>query len=253
MKSNLSSFYDDCDRLMYHPQLGYSKRNFIKRLIAFDDRFETVKKELEELIRKKSTSLVKVLDIGVGDGIYEAILDENIRDRCQFYGIDVSPTQLQRAKKYLKEAKVVDLNTQKLPYKNNFFDIIIASEILEHLFTPEKVLYDAQRVLKKGGYLLVTIPNASSLQLRLAIFLAGYSPLLNYPTNKEHIRFFTTSDIKKMINKNLEIIKVQGLGSFLFEKWNFFAKVPMPRLIEIFGNKLLTGLALGNLLILQKK
>ena len=252
MKLNVKSFYDDPERLAYNPQASYVKKSLIKRLVAFDDRFETVKKELEDLINSLS-GRIRVLDIGCGDGIYEAILDKEIRKKCDFYGIDISNKQMQRAKIYLKEAKVLDLNTKKIPYTNNYFDIVIASEILEHLFYPEKILQEAQRVLKKRGYLIITIPNSASLQLRLTIFLTGYSPLLNYPQNQEHIRYFAACDIRKMINRSLEVIKVQGLGSFLFEKWNFFIKIPMPRLIEIFGNKFLPSLALGNLLLLQKK
>lgn len=253
MKQDLTAFYDNSKRLEYHPSsLTAKKRTGIKRLIAFDDRFEEVHKELKNLIVNNPIFPVKILDIGVGDGVYEAILDQDIKVRCEFYGIDISMKQLARAKKYLKEAKVIDVNSQNLPYTDNNFDLVIASEILEHVFYPEKVLKEALRVLKRNGFMILTFPNSSSLQLRLGIFFKGSSPLLNYPENKEHIRFFTSSDIQNLINGHMKLIKNNGLGSFLFDKWNFFLKIPMPRVLQVLGNKFFPSLALGNLLILQK-
>lgn len=254
MKLDLTSFYENSQRLKYHPgSLISKKRTGIKRLIAFDDRFERVKKELEKLIMQNANFPVKILDIGIGDGVYETSLDEDIRAKCEFFGVDISIKQMARAKKLLKESKVVDLNSQKLPYKDNSFDIVIASEILEHVFYPEKILEEAQRVLKRNGFMILTFPNSSCLQLRLGLFFKGSSPLLNYPMNKEHIRFFICSDIRSLVTDNMILKKRIGLGSFLFDKWNFFFKIPIPRLMQVLGNKLFPSLALGNLLILQKK
>lgn len=254
MNLDLSSFYDNSKRLKYNPSNSFlKKRTGIKRLIAFDDRFESVKKELESLVSTKKQTPIKILDIGVGDGIYEAILDDGIKAKCEFYGVDISMKQMARAKKNLKEAKKIDIDSQKLPYPDNTFDIVIASEILEHLFYPEKLLKEAARVLKSKGFLLITFPNSSSLQLRLGILLKGSSPLLNYPENKEHIRFFSILDILNLVDKDMKLKRRIGVGSFLFDKWNFFLKFPMPRFFQISANKLFPSLGLGNLLILQKQ
>ena len=140
-----------------------------------------------------------------------------------------------------------------MPFPKDFFDIVIASEILEHVFYPERILQESQRVLKKRGFLLLTFPNSGSLHIRLSMLFSGRSPLVNYPENKEHIRFFTSFDIQKMLGSDFRLIKKQGTGSFFFDKWNFFLKIPMPRIMEVFGNNILPNLALGNLLISQKQ
>lgn len=251
-KKSISSFYNNKHRLSYHPQEVFShKRKGIKRLVAYDDRFEEVTKILTVSVSKSSRRL-KVLDIGTGDAVYESMISADLQKKCQFYGVDISKSQIKRAKKYLYEGKVVDLNYQKLPYPKNYFDMVIMSEILEHLFFPDKLLKDADRVLKTGGLMLLTYPNSGALQLRLAVFFGGRSVMLNYPDNREHIRFFQTKDILFMLGKNYQIIKQQGLGSFLFGRWNFFTKIPMPRFLEVFGNKYLKSLSLGSLLLLQK-
>lgn len=253
MGLDLSVFYDDPKRLKYNPVSSSFERVGFKKLIAYDDRFDSVKKELESLINKIHKRPVRILDVGVGDGIYESILDSEVKKKCEFYGIDISIKQAQRARVFMKEVKIVDLNMDNIPYPNNFFDICILSEILEHVFYPEKLIEETGRVLRKKFFLLITVPNSASLQLRLAILIKGASPLLNYPENKEHIRFFTSADIQNMVKDKFKILYLQGLSSFLFDKWNFFMKIPMPWIFEKLGNKFLPNLALGNLLVLQKK
>ena len=251
-KTKLSKFYRQKNRLVYHPRKDLlAERKGIKRFISFDDRFLTVARKLERLIKSFSKKKIKLLDIGVGDAVYESLLSKKSQEMTQVYGIDISKEQLKRGKKYLKEAKVIDLNSEKIPYKDEFFDIVIASEILEHVFYPDRVLAEASRVLKKNGYLILTYPNSGSLQLRLSLLFIGSSPLLNYPANREHIRFFNKANIIKMV-KGLEIVQYRGLGSFLFGKWNFPFKIITPRVLQVFGNKFLPNLALGNLLIFKR-
>lgn len=226
------------------------ERRGIRRLISFDDRFLTVAKKLESLIIK-SPMEVKVLDIGVGDAVYESLLSKEALRKAEIYGVDISDEQLKRAEKFLIELKVIDLNEEKIPFRLGLFDIVIVSEILEHVFYPDKVLKEAVRVLKRNGHLVLTYPNSGSLQMRLSLLFTGTSPLLNYPQNREHIRFFNKAGILKMTN-GLEKIHFQGLGSFLFGKWNFPIKLITPRFMQVFANKFLPNLALGNFLILKK-
>lgn len=248
----LTRFYQQKGRLSYNPRKTLSsKRVGLRRFISFDDRFVAVARKLEELILQLSSEKVKVLDVGVGDAVYESIISASTLRKSEIYGIDISKAQLKRAEKYLKEAKVVDLNENKIPYQSGFFDIVIASEILEHVFYPDDLLKETVRVLKPGGKLIITIPNSGSIQLRLSVLFTGSSPLLNYPGNREHIRFFNKGDITKMLNGS-RLIGFQGLSSFLFGKWNFPAKVVTPRFLQTFGNRFLPGFALGNLLVFQK-
>ncbi|HET7098898.1 MAG TPA: class I SAM-dependent methyltransferase [Patescibacteria group bacterium] len=251
---NLSKFYNDKIRLGYHPIASVNlKRGFLKSLVSYDDRFVTVIKYLEKLIAglyKKEK--IKVLDIGIGDGVYERLLSAESLHKVDLYGIDISKNQIKRAEKFIKEGKVVDLDNQNIPYKSNTFDLIIISEILEHVFYPENILNEAYRVLRSGGKMLITFPNSGALQLRLSLFLTGRSPLLNYTKNKEHIRFFDKGDVLTAFITKPKVLYHQGLSSFVFDKWDFPVKIITPRIAEIIGNIWMPRLALGNLLILKK-
>ena len=249
---NLKRFYSDKKRLSYNPRnniLGYKIRN---RIIAFDDRFVTVKNKLNAIVNESNQNKIRFLDIGIGDGVYESLLEKQVLDKLYICGIDISKVQINRAKKYIKEGKIIDLNSQIIPYKDNSFDLILISEILEHIFYPDKALEEASRLLKPGGKLVLTFPNSGSLQLRLSLLLFGSSPLLNYPENTEHLRYFNKRGILRMLGQDFEILTYEGLGSLLFSKWNFQTRIIMPRILQILSNKLLPGYALGNLLVLGK-
>lgn len=249
----ISFFYDSKERLAYNPAKRgiVFKRSGVRRLLSFDDRFVEVTQVLSELSSNMDGKL-KMLDVGVGDAVYERLLSNKARMRFEVWGVDISKSQLKRSAKYLEHTRKVDLDSERLPYKDESFDLVLISEVLEHVFFPEKVLREAHRVLKKGGYFILTYPNTGSIQLRLSVFLLGRSPLLNYTYNKEHIRFFNKDDICKAIGGGMKVVQYKGLGSLFFDKWNFPLKLHTPRLLQVIFNKYLPGFGLGNLLVLRK-
>jgi len=138
---------------------------------------------------KKSTAPIKLLDIGCGDGF----IGKKFQDLgYAVYGIDVSTKNIKLAKKKDIKATTADA-LEKLPYKDNYFDIVFAGEIIEHLFDTRAFLNNIYRVLKPSGQLIVTTPNLVHLPDRLK-FLCGKSPLQVSPLHEHlnlHIRPFT--------------------------------------------------------------
>jgi SAM-dependent methyltransferase len=249
---DLQKFYSEDGRLSYNPVRSIPGFKWHNKIFSFDNRFLTVKNYLDKLIKKINKPRVKLLDIGIGDAVYESILEKTSLRKLEIYGVDISRKQLKRSEKYLTEGKVVDVDRTKLPYKDKYFDLVLLSEVLEHVFFPDRVLEEVVRVLKPGGYFILTFPNSAALQLRMSLLFFGYSPLLNYPQNEEHIRFFNFGDIVKMMNNKLRVVERGGLSSFLFDQWNFPLKFFTPRILQILGDQLLPSLALGNIVIFRK-
>lgn len=55
---------------------------------------------------------------------------------------------------------IVNIETEKFPYKDNFFDVVLFNEVIEHLpQSPIPALKEIHRVTKKGGYMMITTPN----------------------------------------------------------------------------------------------
>ena len=71
----------------------------------------------------------------------------------------------------------VDL-TQKLPYDDASFDVVILSEVVEHLPTWITVLHEAGRVLAPGGHLVLSTPNVQRLHSRWKFFWTGTHKLI---------------------------------------------------------------------------
>lgn len=102
----------------------------------------------------------RVLDVGCGRGFYLKGLSCLWMD-LRLYGIDSNSQYLKTAKHFIgeKSTQLIKADATRLPFKNNFFDRIIASEILEHLKDDQKAIAEIDRVLKPGGKAIITVPN----------------------------------------------------------------------------------------------
>lgn len=106
----------------------------------------------------------KILEIGCGDGFYLHLLSNLGIQNIKLTGVDIDKNALKSARNNLKRKKINLLKSnvmKKLPFKANSFDKIIMSEVCEHLPDDVKGLKEAKRVLKTGGKLVVTVPNAN--------------------------------------------------------------------------------------------
>lgn len=101
-----------------------------------------------------------VFDCGTGMGFYLKVLSALYPD-CRLYGIDFETRVLRFARGHLPPgATVVRGDIHRLPFADGAFDRVIMSEVLEHLDDDARGLTEVRRVLKPGGILAVTVPNA---------------------------------------------------------------------------------------------
>ncbi len=125
----------------------------------------------------------KVLDIGCREGAQSEWLKQR--------GYEVTSIDIEKKYRY---CRVVDAN-KRLPFKDNSFDLIWCSEVIEHLEDPAKSLAEFRRVLKPGGELIITTPNSYCLVFRI-MSLFGLTP--KKIQNPTHIQFFNFKDIKRL-------------------------------------------------------
>jgi SAM-dependent methyltransferase len=116
--------------------------------------------ELEEGLKKKGTP--KVLDAGCATG---ALLDM-LRDRgWETAGVEISP-----AAAYARQER--NLNVKSLPleesrFPGDYFDLVLASHLIEHLNDPAGFVREAYRITVPGGRFFITTPNIAGFQARL--------------------------------------------------------------------------------------
>lgn len=167
-------------------------------------RFQKVLNQIKKHVRLDGN--FRVLDLGCGTGKFLKFLPINHK-----YGVDISPVAVEKAVKNGINARTVNLENEKLPYKSNFFDLVTCMEVLEHLLDASLLLSEVRRVLKPGGHVYVTVPNdVYRLPNRLSI-LAGRYFLKSHPYESMHIRFFKKSLLKNLLlREKFKIVYVGG-------------------------------------------
>ncbi|MEN9344056.1 MAG: hypothetical protein RLZZ453_843 [Chlamydiota bacterium] len=105
---------------------------------------------VEQEIFKRCGRNVSVLDIGCGAGFLTNAL---ALQGHQVVGIDLSEKSLEiaRLSDQTKSVEYIAANAASLPFKENFFDVVCAMDVLEHVPSPEKLIEQASSVLKPGG------------------------------------------------------------------------------------------------------
>lgn len=157
----------------------------------------------------------KILDIGCNDGFIGFKLLKNGND---VYGVDLVKRDVQRAKKRGMKARVVDVEHQQFPYPQNCFDGILFTDVIEHIFDTDLILEKIYRILKPGGFLIITTPNVCSLARRLML-LFGKNPFLEYSSTVlyknyppvGHIRYYLRSTLhEQLIRHKFKNIHIFG-------------------------------------------
>jgi SAM-dependent methyltransferase len=84
---------------------------------------------------------------------------------------------------------------EEAKFENDFFDVIILNNVLEHLFDPKTTLNEINRILKNNGTLVIGIPNANSFEAKI---FKKYWSAWDLP---RHLYHFTPNTIKSLLNK----------------------------------------------------
>jgi 2-polyprenyl-3-methyl-5-hydroxy-6-metoxy-1,4-benzoquinol methylase len=149
----------------------------------------------------------KILDVGCGDGRLARAIRASGLD-VVIHGCDVSTAALTRSEG-LDRQYAVDLNCEPVPELDESFDLVIASEVIEHLIMPDRVLEEFTRVLRHGGHVLVTVPNVAFWRFRVQA-LSGQVPSVTADTR--HLHSFSASLLTQLVGKaGLQVVQLTGL------------------------------------------
>jgi SAM-dependent methyltransferase len=108
-------------------------------------------------------------------------------------GLDADRDALAEAAKLGIETVWADAE-EPLPFEDASFDVVVAAELLEHLREPQRLVDEAARVLRPGGILAGSVPNAFRLKNRLR-FLTGRTP----EDNPTHLHLFRPADVVALL------------------------------------------------------
>jgi len=129
---------------------------------------------LSLLSKHVSKKLERCLDIGGGGDIADAASEIKEEFAAEVHGIDLD-SDVERGRDKGVLSRRCNVDTEALPYEDEFFELVLFASVIEHLYNPRHVVEEIARVLRPGGLLLVEAPNAVSLGRRLDAFV-GKNP-----------------------------------------------------------------------------
>ena len=169
----------------------YRSKNSLKRkmvtmlhnnMIEIVDRWVNVKEK------------TKILDAGCGEGFFSSLL-KNRYPEAEIVGCDGAEEALDIARRNVSGVRFETANLYELPYRDQEFEVVICSEVLEHLTDPKVALKEVHRVGKK---VLITVPHEPWFRLGNLMALHNVSRLGD-PV--DHINHWTYNGFKRFIKK----------------------------------------------------
>jgi methionine biosynthesis protein MetW len=156
----------------------------------------------------------RVLVLGCGNGDFLAELNSIRKAKSQ--GIDIDSEKVYEAISRGLSVIQGDINTDLADYPENFFDYIIAHDVIQIMKKPDKVI---KQITRLGRNVIISFPNFAYLPIRLTIFFSGRMPktkVLPYEWyDTPNIHLFTIKDFMDFCKKeNIIICRQQytGLG-----------------------------------------
>jgi len=139
----------------------------------------------------------RVLDIGCGQGI---LLKEAAKLGNMTVGLDFSRRALRRGLLWNGKMSRIQGDGFNLPFKNNTFDAVIGTELLDHVADDEKTLREIQRVLAANGLLLLSVANGHSTHYKVK----GKHPL--------HVSNYSKETVSEVVSHYFKIQSIELRG-----------------------------------------
>lgn len=194
----------------------------------------------------------KILELGSAPYFFTALLKTYFN--CEVTGVNIQAgawpgaqpkinrgiVQLRvREDKGLLDIDVHVFNVEKdpFPFPDDAFDLVLCMEVIEHLgYSPTHMLVETHRVLRKGGRLLVTVPNAINIKHTINLLLnrSIEFPYSGYGIYGRHQREYTLSELKALLEAchyHVTLLKTANVWLGLRKPW-----------IKRLGNALLNAL-----------
>lgn len=179
--------------------------------------YEYIYPQIEKFI--KSTRILNnsfILEAGCGGG--QLINDLFRRNYTNIYGFDISESGIELAKQLFVEIEdhffIHDVYEHKLPEgKPQLFDLIISTEVIEHIYDPNKYLLNIYTWLKPKGYLIISSPYHGYLKNFATAILNRSDTHFNSLVRGGHIKFYSKKTMTKLLLDNRFTVKeVRGVG-----------------------------------------
>lgn len=194
---------------------------------------------LRSLVKTVVLNKGKLLDIGCGGGILTESLPYYF-PKAAIYGCDVSNTAIVYAKKLGSgKVKYSHIKNKRLPYEDNFFDVCICFDVLEHIPDIKFFLNEVKRLLKKDGQFFLIVPCEGERFTYTWLFRKlHFGQTLTYRYMGHVHPEFTHKNVINLLEKHGFMVKKTAYSEHLFYQLMHFFIYFLPKvLLELFLGK----------------
>jgi len=173
----------------------------------------------------------KILDVGCCNGNFKQLLNKP----SEYWGVEPFEKSAEVAKTKIDKVLIglYDEVADEIP--DNYFDLIIAFDVIEHMEQPWIFLQSIKKKMAKNASIMLSIPNVRWIDnLKELLYKKDWKYKDEGILDITHLRFFTEKSIVRLLNENgFEIEKMKGTNSAKVRKW----KLPLYYLLKfIFGS-----------------
>lgn len=182
--------------------------------------------ERTEMLQFIPADARRLLDVGCGTGLFSKNL--KLRQESDVWGIEIDMDAAEKAGVILDHVVCGDILSSLDKIPDNYFDVIIFNDVLEHLYDPSGILKLMKNKLSVNGIIVASIPNVRHYKLLLKlVFKKEWRYESEGTLDWTHIRFFTRRSIEEMFSDcGYDVKKIVGLNR---------SKHPMLHIINLFS------------------
>jgi 2-polyprenyl-3-methyl-5-hydroxy-6-metoxy-1,4-benzoquinol methylase len=143
-----------------------------------------------------------VLDLGCGNG---SLSHELSKLGFEVYGVDRSDSGIQIAREAFPQVQFlvgdVEENLSPDPFQAESFDVVVSTEVVEHLYRPRRLVQNAFRLLKPSGHFIVSTPYHGWFK---NVVLAVSGKMDNHFTalwDGGHIKFWSRESLSRLLTE----------------------------------------------------
>lgn len=151
----------------------------------------------------------EVLEVGCGPGSITKLLA--VQGKCKVTGLELDPEAIKKVTPYCVEVMQADLNTSDWPTlitNEKKFDVVVAADVLEHLYDPLTNLKKMSSFINDSGYMVISLPHVGHAAVMSCLFNGDFQYRDWGLLDRTHIRFFCLKNIQDLFAQaGLKIIE----------------------------------------------
>jgi len=208
----------------------------------------------------------RVLENGCGIGMYVEHLSPYVG---QVIGMEYDLERASEAKNladHLPNAFILGAASEKLPFPDNSFNLILSHEVLEHVLDDRLAVQEMVRTLKTGGRIVLFVPNRGYPFETHGIYWRGRYhfgniPFVNYLPNKwrdrlaAHVRVYRTKDLKQLFEglpvQFIARTMIFGAYDNIIARWPWVGR-PLRVILQAFEKTPLRVFGLSHFWVIEK-